>query len=84
MDKNDALTQEELNKAGLPVEVDGTLGSKTLDALNRATPEQLRRINNAVAATREQYYRMRAEKVPKNRDYLRGWLTRARSFIEKE
>ena len=74
--------QEALNKAGLPVEVDGTLGSSTLDALNRATPEQLRAVNNAVAAKREEYYRTRAEEEPKKKKYLGGWLARAGSFIE--
>ena len=74
--------QAELNKNGLPVEKDGTLGSKTLDALNRATPGQLRKINNGMAAKREQFFRRRAEEDPDNKKYLRGWIARARSFIE--
>ena len=73
--------QEEMNKNGLPVEVDGNLGSKTLGALNRATPEQLRKINNGLAAKREQFYRKRVARKPTQKDYLRGWVDRARSFI---
>ena len=62
------------------LEVDGVVGDKTISAINKATPEQLKAINNAIANEREAYYRFLVERDPRQARFLNGWLKRAGEF----
>lgn len=58
------------------LEVDGVVGDKTISAINKATPEQLKAIANELEA----YYRRLVEKDPSQARFLNGWLKRTDEF----
>lgn len=75
--------QEEINKhLKTDMKVDGILGSKTRAALEKAEKiGALNEINNGLAKKRIKYYKNIAEKNPKKRGFLKGWIKRAESYI---
>lgn len=76
------FVQKAINGAipGANLQVDGVVGSKTIDALNKATPEQLKAINNAIVREREAHYRQQVQQNPKQERFLKGWLKRSGEF----
>lgn len=68
------ILQKALNFLGHTLVVDGILGTKTLDAVNRTDPARLLQALKWHCA--EHYYRL-AESSPSNRTFLFGWLRRA-------
>lgn len=62
------------------LKVDGVVGDKTIAAINKATPEQVKAINNAIANEREAYYRHLVDNDPSQARFLNGWLKRASTF----
>lgn len=78
------LSQRILNMIGLKISIDGIFNDKTLNTLNIANPI---RFYNLYKAGRENLYRNRAEKIPSQKKFLRGWLNRLKHFpdlIEKK
>lgn len=68
------LMQKALNAVGQSVVVDGALGSKSIDAINCADPQ------NLLIAFKEQledFYLNLVSMKPTNSQFLRGWLKRA-------
>ncbi|MBF0247564.1 MAG: hypothetical protein HQL36_05765 [Alphaproteobacteria bacterium] len=56
--------------------VDGKMGSKTIEALNRATPEQQRKIFQKIDQNRAQFYEQRGQVDETQRKFLKGWHNR--------
>jgi len=59
--------------------IDGIIGKKTINAINRCEPETL---FDAIKAARINYYHTIARKG-KNHKFLKGWLKRIGSFEYK-
>lgn len=57
----------------LSLKADGIVGSKTLAALNTDNP---RGLFEHIRKSREQFFRNLAEKRPKDKKHLKGWLNR--------
>jgi lysozyme family protein len=76
------LLQRAINRAvpGNDLEVDGVVGSKTIDAINRATPEQLKPLNAAIVDLRGPFYEGVARNQPGKAKFLHGWKNRNESF----
>lgn len=62
----------------LRVTQDGKIGPATLAALATREP---RSVNNILVGAREAYYYQLAERRPKDKKYLKGWIKRARGFL---
>lgn len=76
------MVQKAINGAipAANLDIDGVIGSKTIEAMNKATPEQLRAINNTIADQREAFYRQLVQDDPTQARFLKGWLNRAGEF----
>lgn len=76
------MVQKAINNAipGSNLTVDGVVGSKTIEALNKATPDQLKIINNTVADEREAFYRRLVDADPSQGRFLNGWVKHAKEF----
>jgi lysozyme family protein len=73
--------QQEMNAhLGGDLQVDGVIGSKTREALEKATPAQLRAINNGIVKRREAFMEEIVRNDPTQKERRKGWLDRARSF----
>lgn len=64
----------------LGVTVDGWIGKQTIGAINEADECEL---FDKCLARREWFFRTIAERRPKNRRFLKGWLNRLNDFNEK-
>jgi len=76
------LVQEAINQT-MPeanLKVDGVIGSKTIDAINQATPEQLDALNEKLVDLRKSLYEGSMQKNPDNAEFGGGWDARAESF----
>ncbi len=70
--------QRTLNGLGKPVPVTGIMDRDTLDAINALNGEQ---VFNSFRAKRIQYYEHLVQKKPQMEQFLKGWKTRANSFV---
>ena len=66
---NDAVPEAKL-------EVDGRIGTKTIGALNDATPKQRHRIHESINQNRAEFYKKRIKEDTSQEDFKKGWRNR--------
>lgn len=71
------LLQDTLNRHGASLKVDGIIGAKTLDAVNKAEGD----INNTYCEERINYYETICLRDPSQRVFLNGWKNRVKKFL---
>jgi lysozyme family protein len=77
-----SLIQQAINQA-IPdanLEVDGVIGSKTIGALNRATPTELDEVDRKLVDLRQDFYDKVIKADPDKAEYRDGWMRRTESF----
>ncbi len=67
----------DLSDSETPLAVDGGMGPKTLKVVNASPPA---RLFNAYKQARKGYYERIADRNPKLKVFLRGWMNRVNSF----
>lgn len=65
----------------LGVKVDGVVGSKTIDAVNKANQREL---FNKIFAERKQFLLNIVKRNPSQKKFIKGWLNRLNDFKFKE
>ncbi|MVM40667.1 hypothetical protein GO730_28280 [Spirosoma sp. HMF3257] len=71
------VMQKTLNEMGANLTVDGGMGDKTVEAINKADPEVL---FEKYQANRKQYYKDIIAKNPKLQKFEKGWMKRVDSM----
>lgn len=75
------MLQQVLNEAGFgPLQVDGLIGPRTIDAATRAEQAMGDYLVNALVDERLFFYRRLVARRPSQRVFLRGWVKRAEQF----
>lgn len=77
-----SIIQQAIN-ASIPdanLKVDGIVGSKTIEQLNKASPDQLKAINNEIVKGRIELMRKIVQNDPTQSKFLGGWINRANQF----
>lgn len=74
------VQRELAEKIGSQIKDDGVMGSYTRQILNALSPSELAAINAGMAARREEFFNELVRKRPKDEDFIRGWIDRARPF----
>lgn len=74
------LAQQVFNKMGTPILSDGSIGGKTIMSAKAACNVYGQEVVNAIVNARVHFYQGLAEKDPRQKVFLAGWLKRANSF----
>jgi lysozyme family protein len=75
------ILQEIINEAGFgPVDEDGVSGPQTFNAAETCAVEMGDYLINAIVDARIEFYKMRVEKDPSQKVFLKGWCNRAEHF----
>lgn len=75
------LAQKVFNKMGTPITCDGIIGQKTLMSAKAACNVYGHEVVVSIVNARVHYYETICDFDPVKKKYLKGWVTRARSFI---
>ena len=62
------------------LQIDGRLGPLTTKALNQLDEAQIQNLNRHLSEKREDFFIDLAERRPKDKKYLKGWVARARAY----
>lgn len=70
-----ATLQRALNRLGEKLVVDGIVGKKTLEVVNKHNVDKLL---DAYCIEQENFYKDLVVRIPKNKIFLKGWINRAK------